>query len=495
MNKYIVASTCIAALAAFAMASGARADTVFSTGFEYSGGAPTVGTDVADLNGADAQAGSFSGTIPNGLMSFTTANGGNLLSDGHSDGAGATADWKFRATLSTPVELDGATVSFDYGTRRTQGNHDKDNFIVGYDLNSNEVFRLVVSASTTVGSSKRLGYVDAADTTTWDLPGAADADNDVPFTSSAVNRTISLNLSAAGFTIALSEAGGADIYTSSEIAFNGGSDLAYLEFEGQGGGDDTFRSGFYLDDIAVSGTPYRFYTGFEYAGGAPTVGTDAADLNGADAQAGSFSGTIPNSLMSFTTANGGNLLSDGHSDGAGATADWKFRAMLSTPVELDGATVSFDYGTRRIQANHNKDNFIVGYDLNSNEVFRLVVSADTTTVGSSKRLGYVDAADATTWDLPGAADADDDVPFASSAVNRTISLSLSATGFTIALSEAGGADIYTSSEIAFNGGSDLAYLEFEGQGGGDDTFRSGFYLDDVTVLLIPPPAGTLFSFR
>jgi hypothetical protein len=233
------------------------ATTVFSTGFEYAGGAPAVGTDAANLNGADGQIGAFSGTIQD-IMSFTGANGGALLADGNSGapGAAATSDWMFTANLTDTIFLAGTTLSFDYGTRRSAGNHQKDSNIVGFDSSNTEVFRLRVSAVSATGGIAgerlRVGYVDGASAVTWDLPGASDADNDLPFTATGPNGTISLSLTATGFMASLS--GGLNSYTTSEIAFNGGSNLAYLQFEGQGGGNNNLRSGYYLDDITVTGT-------------------------------------------------------------------------------------------------------------------------------------------------------------------------------------------------------------------------------------------------
>jgi hypothetical protein len=237
---------------------------VFKSGFEYAGGAPTVGTDAAHLNGAEDQIGAWSGSIEE-VMSFTDTAGGSLLADGNSQynasGRPATSAFTFRATLSQSIALDAGSVSFDYGTRRVASSDEKDNQIIGYDSNGSEVFHLVVSANTEV---LRLGY-DAGAGAVFDLPGTdEDAVDELPKTSAGPNGFITLTLSDAGYTISLDN--GSTTYTSSEIAFTGGADLAYLEFTGQGGADDNYRSGFYLDNLTVSGfldatidgTPYSW---------------------------------------------------------------------------------------------------------------------------------------------------------------------------------------------------------------------------------------------
>jgi len=234
----------------------AGATVVFQSGFEYSSGAPVVGTNAANLNGADSQIGSFSGTIPNNLVSFENANGGWMLQDGHSDGAGATSDWTIRADFSSTIALDGSSASFDYGTRRTiTGNRNKDNTIRGFDSSDNEVFRLIVTAAapSNIGVL-RLGYWDGG-AIVWNLPGAADAEGDFPSTITGPNTSLDLSFGATGFTISYIGPGTNSPWSTSEISYLAGSDLAYLTFSGKGGSTDNNRSGFYLDNIAVSAIP------------------------------------------------------------------------------------------------------------------------------------------------------------------------------------------------------------------------------------------------
>lgn len=246
------------------------AEVVFSTGFEYPAGNPVVGTDVANLNGADGQVGSWSGTLPAGtngtggselatLQTTTGVNGGAqmLLAD-----RGA-APFTLVANLEQNIQLSDSSISFDYATRRAGGNHDRDNHIVGYDAAGNESFRLVVSAKAFGGDDlSRLGYITDG-VTQWDLPTVTgeDTNANLSFFTGDTGQSpksigsISLQLSATGFTVQFDNS--QESYTTDTLSYNGNATkLSRIEFSG----DST--SGFWLDNILVDGTRDRLIQSF-----------------------------------------------------------------------------------------------------------------------------------------------------------------------------------------------------------------------------------------
>jgi|GEM_PF-6960086 len=250
-------------------------ETVFHSSFEYSGGDPTVGTDAANLNGADGQIGTFMGTIPVGaggdfapeLIGFsanpqegTSANRGQLAFIDR-----PSTDGSFTASLAETIELTDAMVSLDLGTRRTQGNHDKDYSVVGLDSAGNEAFNLLVSThSGTSTERERLAVItDGGATTTYDLIGTfggvgTDANGDMPnigapgFGEEDIANII-LNLSEEDYTISFTRDDLA--YVTGAIPYNSDlvSDLAAIDFRFLGGGSDAARAGFILDNLIVEG--------------------------------------------------------------------------------------------------------------------------------------------------------------------------------------------------------------------------------------------------
>ena len=123
-----------------------------------------------------------------------------------------------------------------------------------------------------------------------------------------------------------------------------------------------------------------------------------------------------------------------------------------------------------------------------------MVSTDFSTTGENRRLGIVDGLGTINWDLGTTVgnDADDDIFAAVLEPSVTISMALSATGFTLSLD---GDNDYTTSEISFNGGTDLAYLEFTGQSAtpSDNATDGGMILDNISVISVsePPYAALL----
>ena len=109
-------------------------------------------------------------------------------------------------------------------------------------------------------------------------------------------------------------------------------------------------SAFALFGVATA-QPIAFYTSFEYSGGAPSIGTNAADLNGADGQIGTFSGVFPAGASNSDPGDGifaGILQHGGPNQFSSILSldrpqeDGSFFADLAFPVAVDGASVSFE---------------------------------------------------------------------------------------------------------------------------------------------------------
>ena len=263
---------------------------VFNTTFDYPDGIPTIEI-VEDLNDAEGQIGEFSGSVPAGEDGF---GGSQLLSVRDTSGSTeetylladrATEDFAFSANFTEPLELEGAIVAFEIGTSRISSDHRIDNEIVGFSSDGEEVFHLWISAKSTnnpdAADELRLGYegIDT-DGIVWDLPDRpgisiglgpnSDANGDIGFfngntddPSVRLPSTYALFFTADGFNVIFTggDEGGSDVillnrYTSGTLSLNGpGSDLARLEFRGQGGDSNDVQSGFWLDNIIARGTP------------------------------------------------------------------------------------------------------------------------------------------------------------------------------------------------------------------------------------------------
>lgn len=246
------------------------AEVVFSTGFEYPAGNPVIGTNAANLNAAADQIGSWRGTLPTGtngtggselatIQTTTGVNGGTqmLLAD-----RGA-APFTLVADLQDNILLANSSISFDYATRRTGGNHEKDNHIIGYDSAGNESFHIVASSKSFGGDdSARLGYV-TGDVAQWDFPTVTgeDANANLSFFTGDTGQwpksigSISLQLSETGFTVQFDNS--QESYTTDILSYNGNATrLSRIEFSG----DST--SGFWLDNILVDGTRDRIIKSF-----------------------------------------------------------------------------------------------------------------------------------------------------------------------------------------------------------------------------------------
>lgn len=235
----------------------------FSTGFEYAAGAPVVGTDAANLDGADGQIGSWSGIVPAAIdgvggtevFSFQDALGDQfLLIDRPADIA------TFDAVFESPVALENGRVSFDLAHRRTIGNRGKDLEIVGLDSLGQESFHLVVSGHANGGTSSRLGVrtLETGDEPLFDLPTVTgeDGSGDLPFFSGVEENgfgSVSIVLEDDGYVLTLSRGG--VLYVTEKLVFNGAAvDLSRIRFIVPGSpSDGGLRGGLWLNDVKVNG--------------------------------------------------------------------------------------------------------------------------------------------------------------------------------------------------------------------------------------------------
>jgi VCBS repeat-containing protein len=498
---------------------------IFQTAFEY-GAEPAVGTDAANLDGATGQIGTFSGVLP-------TASGGQFGADPigfeNSPVGGRllwldrpNADGGFSANMSAESPVNGAVVSFDVGTRRTQNNTtDKDYDVVGFDSSGNESFHLTISASNDGGgpddgTEERLGVItDGGATTTYDLTTVvgADADSDLDNTGGpAFTNTdlanIRLELGETGYTIQFTRD---DIhYVTEEIAYNGSAtmlDRIDVQFSGAPANNST--AGFMMDNISVTIPPAIpsgtiFSTAFEYTA-EPGVGRDMSNLNGATGQIGLFSGIIPVAdpggaqfdpeVIGFANSPVGGRIAQFDR----AIADGSFDANFVGEVGTEGTTISMDIGTRRTQGNsRNKDYDIVGLDSHGVESFHLTVSASSnnggTHDGAEERLGVLTQnGQVATYDFPttAGADADDDLnntgggnPTAGEIAN--ISVALGENGYVISFVR--GARNYVTEEIEYNGpATSISRVQFQFNGSDSTQSSTGFFIDNVNAEFVPPP--------
>ena len=273
--------------------------------------------------------------------------------------------------------------------------------------------------------------------------------------------------------------------------------------------------------VETSADDIFFRTRFEYAGGEPTIGQDAANLNGANGQIGTFSGAIPfgngnahpddPELMGFVTHGGPNqssrlLLIDR------PIADGVFSANLAKPAPVDGTKVSFEVGTRRsagdIAVAREKDYDIIGYDAGGNESFHLRVSAHSGDLtGEVMRLGVVsDNGGTVTWDLPTVIgdDADLDLDSTGGSFNRghvaVVDLALRSDGFVVDFenfSTRNTPNSYTTAILPYNGSAtELTRIEFTLPGDITDpnntSVQGGYVLDNI-IVSVPEPGSVVLG--
>ena len=181
------------------------------------------------------------------------------------------------ANLADPVLLLGAEVSFQLGVRRTGGNNNKDFDIIGRGTDGAESFRVRVGTNNNGG--ERLGYVtnDGVDVV-FDLPTVFGDDRPADLNNTGYNTgqtgpyddlggigvnaefpDITLSLGADGFVIDLAHderntSAEANAYRTETLPYNGSAmDLATVEFQYRGAGATGLNSGWFLDNVLISG--------------------------------------------------------------------------------------------------------------------------------------------------------------------------------------------------------------------------------------------------
>lgn len=237
---------------------------VFQSGFEYEAGLPRVGLDARNLNGAIDQLGSFSGEVPEadftgGLLDGETISEFDIAGDTFILVDRPLAPHVLTAELVSPVPLAGATMSFEYATRRT-GDHPKDVSFVGIDDTGAEVFEVVVSAKSDPPDGQRLGFrgpdVDGElvdPIFDFDVVSGADLSDDLPNVGAnpGLNgvAAVKVFLLAEGYVIDFRKPGRG--YRTSVLPYrNAASTLTSVEIRVNGGGTGV-SSGFFLDDFVV----------------------------------------------------------------------------------------------------------------------------------------------------------------------------------------------------------------------------------------------------
>lgn len=253
-----------------------------------------------------------------------------------------------------------------------------------------------------------------------------------------------------------------------------------------------------------------FFTSFEYD--QDPIVIEPAELNGADDQVGMWSGdqifpegigdilVLPDSIGFATSPYGGSLLlldrPGGDPDNDLADLTGSYFADFTEPVGLIGAEVSFQVGTRRTDANHEKDYDVIGRDSNGAEVFHLRVGTNNS---GGNRLGYVDADGNAMFDFATSTGEDkhedlgniggfnlDDGPGANQEIANVL-VRLGPDGYVVDFSypeesTSNRANAYVTELIAYNSeATDLAQLEFTYEASSSTGRNSGYVLDDIRV--------------
>jgi len=256
-----------------------------------------------------------------------------------------------------------------------------------------------------------------------------------------------------------------------------------------------------------------FQTGFEYAGGNPSLGgNDASDLNGADGQIGAFEGAVPDgqglgdpNLFSFKNTSDDNTGDQTLAVDRGLESG-SFDAVFTEPIALGGADVTFELATIRTQTNsREKDYSIIGLDEDDNESFHLLIN----TASGEERLtvltnDYGTAIEDFLTIFGDDADEDLDNAGATDSLQAqeiaNIQLLLQDDGYQILFARTGGNRAYTTELLDFNGSAEsLSRIRFAFAGSDDVTVSSGFHIDnlsargyvDTGIAIIPEPS-TLF---
>lgn len=164
----------------------------------------------------------------------------------------ASADQEINANLALPLKVaDGTEFSFAYGIRRTEGSHAKDVIVTGYSANNEISFQVILTAVSSGTDRTRVAYTHPVNGYT-NVPAGGQADHSYMGSwdpSSLVE--IKLTLGDNGYVI--EHDGGNGQWTSATLPYAGDAlSLQRIGFK-VNGGSNTVASGFWLDDVLVSG--------------------------------------------------------------------------------------------------------------------------------------------------------------------------------------------------------------------------------------------------
>ena len=233
-----------------------------------------------------------------------------------------------------------------------------------------------------------------------------------------------------------------------------------------------------------------FHSGFEYPNGElPTVELDAAALNGAIEQVGTWSGELPTALGDgapnatfFREINDNHFLIIDRPE-----APFALVGAFTEAVPLAGTRVTYRFSVKRT-GGHNKDSHVVGLDAEGNESFHIVASSENNTEGEKNRLGIEANGGEKIWDFDAVEgeDNDGDFPFNNSLGNTnnvgTVVLDLMEEGYAMTVSKGEGNFLFKTGLLPYNSteANSMASIEIRVNGGGTGV-STGMWLDKVTV--------------
>jgi hypothetical protein len=434
-----------------------------------------------------------------------------ILETNDPDAADQAAMIEVTATVSAGGDTDGDGLSdaqeAELGTNATASDTDGDGLKDGPEVNEHQTDPL---ERDTDGD----GFEDGEELTLGSDPVRADADNDG---DGLIDEEEFIN----GGNPGVADTDGDTINDGDEVNGNPPTSPALADTDGDSIADNTEKTlgtngaeadtdGDSLDDgfelllgsdpndinkpVRGGGTEVVFQSGFEYAEGFPTVGLDAANLNGADEQVGRFSGTVPEADVSGGLQDGESITAKDVGGDTFALVDRPLEPHVITaefafPIPVAGLIVSFQYATRRT-GNHPKDVSFVGVDKDGNEVFHVIVAAKSDPP-DGERLGFlgpeVDGFDPdATFDFDLVSGEDGHGDFnnvgANPGVNgiSDVKVFLFAQGYVLNYARPGRAGYRTTSLPYRSEASSVVKLEIRVNGGATGV-SSGFFLDDLMV--------------
>lgn len=277
---------------------------VFIADFE---GINPVNTPGGTLLNADAPAAANLGTaIGSWANVFTAAAGGDapgVITEGGADVKGDGVDHSLRldrpgsgegyvrAQFDGAIDLRGANtgvVTFDLGTRRTQGNSDaKSTTILGLDDVGNKAFELFVDANNNGATHEQLFHVDSGGVRTA-LGNVEDFNNSGGYNEDRMTN-VRIALTSTGYSVQIDRFPLGPVVTpdtvTGELAYAGNASVVtQIVFHVSGDPDTGINGGIYIDDVKATGAALTSQEAWRVAffGSADNsgAGADNNDANG-----------------------------------------------------------------------------------------------------------------------------------------------------------------------------------------------------------------------